>query len=158
MEKEHAYKSSLTWTGNKGSGTMDYRSYDRSYKISISGKPDISGSSDSAFLGDASKYNPEDLLVASISSCHMLWYLHLCAKNEIVVIEYKDAAKGVMIENADGSGKFKEVVLNPKVLISHRSQIELANTLHAAANAMCFIANSVNFPVRHMPVCTAENA
>lgn len=157
MGKEHAYKSSLQWTGNKGSGTMDYRSYDRSYTVSIEGKPDIHGSSDSAFLGDASKYNPEDLLVASISSCHLLWYLHLCAKNGIVVIEYKVAAKGIMIENADGSGKFKEVILYPQVLISEHTQVDLANSLHAAANKMCFIANSVNFPVKHIPVCTAEN-
>jgi organic hydroperoxide reductase OsmC/OhrA len=157
MAKEHQYKTSLVWAGNKGSGTMDYRSYDRDFSISIDGKPTISGSSDSAFFGDKSKYNPEDLLLSSISSCHMLWYLHLCSKNEIVVIEYKDNAVGKMVEDADGSGRFSEVQLNPEVLISDKAQIELANSLHAEANKMCFIANSLNFPVTHKPSCTASN-
>jgi organic hydroperoxide reductase OsmC/OhrA len=157
MKKEHQYNANLVWTGNKGSGTMDYRSYDRDFVISIDGKPQISGSSDSAFMGDKAKYNPEDLLLASISSCHMLWYLHLCAKHEIVVMEYKDDAFGTMIENADGSGKFNEVVLHPQVVIADGTQKELANSLHAEANKMCFIANSLNFVVQHIPYCTALN-
>lgn len=154
----HLYKTTVTWTGNKGSGTMDYRSYDRDYVISVDGKTDISGSSDSAFLGDKSKYNPEDLLLASISSCHMLWYLHLCSKNEIVVIDYKDEAVGTMEELADGSGKFKEVTLHPQVLIANQVHIALANKLHLEANKMCFIANSLNFPVTHQPSVKAENS
>jgi len=157
MAKEHQYKSSLVWTGNKGSGTMDYRSYDRDFVVSIVDKPPISGSSDSVFLGDKTRYNPEDLLLSSISSCHMLWYLHLCSKNEIVVIEYKDNAVGVMVENADGSGQFKEVKLYPEVLISDARQIDQANALHEEANKMCFIANSLNFPVKHEPKCSASN-
>ncbi|RZL17567.1 MAG: OsmC family peroxiredoxin [Pedobacter sp.] len=155
MAKEHQYRSLLTWTGNKGSGTMDYRSYDRDFIVSFKGKKDIAGSSDSAFMGDMSKYNPEDLLLASLSSCHMLWYLHLCSKNGIVVMEYKDAASGTMTELADGSGKFKEVILQPQVVIADKSQTDLANALHNEANKMCFIANSVNFPVRHQPDCKA---
>lgn len=158
MPKDHLYKTTVTWTGNKGSGTMDYRSYDRDYLISVNGKADISGSSDSAFLGDKSKHNPEDLLLASISSCHMLWYLHLCSKNEIVVIDYKDDAVGTMEESADGSGKFREVTLYPVVLIADKNHIQLAETLHAEANKMCFIANSLNFPVKHQPSTKAENA
>jgi organic hydroperoxide reductase OsmC/OhrA len=157
MPKEHQYQTNLVWTGNKGSGTMDYRSYDRDFSIDINGKPTILGSSDSAFLGDKARHNPEDLLLASISSCHMLWYLHLCATNNIVVIEYKDNAKGIMVESADGSGKFTEVILQPDVLISDKRQIELANSLHEKANKMCFIANSVNFPVHHKANCTASN-
>lgn len=157
MPKEHLYSTTVTWTGNKGSGTMDYRSYDRDYLISVNGKADISGSSDSAFLGDKSKHNPEDLLLASISSCHMLWYLHLCSKNEIVVIDYKDKAVGTMEESADGGGKFKEVTLNPNVLIADKSHLELAESLHTEANKMCFIANSLNFPVKHVAETTAEN-
>lgn len=158
MPKDHLYKTTVTWTGNKGSGTMDYRSYDRDYVISVNGKTDISGSSDSAFLGDKSKHNPEDLLLASISSCHMLWYLHLCSKNEIVVIDYKDDAAGVMEELADGSGKFKEVTLHPQVLIADKAHLELANSLHQEANKMCFIANSLNFPVKHEATSKAENS
>lgn len=158
MEKEHQYKTDLVWTGNKGSGTMDYRSYDREYTISIDGKADILGSSDSVFMGDKSRHNPEDLLVSSLSSCHMLWYLHLCASNGIVVIDYKDNAVGVMKENPDGSGKFTEVTLYPMVTISDAAQIDKANALHVEANKMCFIANSCNFPVKHQASCKAENA
>lgn len=157
MENEHAYKSSLTWTGNKGSGTMDYRSYDRDFVVSIENKAPISGSSDSVFLGDKTKYNPEDLLLASVSSCHMLWYLHLCSKNEIVVMEYKDNAVGTMLENSDGSGQFKGILLQPEVLISNKNQKDLANSLHEEANKMCFIANSLNFKVKHTPSCKATN-
>lgn len=157
MEKQHQYKTSLVWTGNKGSGTMDYRSYNRDFVVGINGKPDILGSSDSAFMGDKHRYNPEDLLLSSISSCHMLWFLHLCANNNIVVLDYKDSAVGVMTENSDGSGKFSEVALNPEVIIAEKAQIELANSLHEKANRMCFIANSLNFPVIHYPSCTASD-
>lgn len=157
MAKEHQYKTNLVWTGNKGSGTMDYRSYDRDFVVSIENKAPISGSSDSVFLGDKTKYNPEDLLLSSISSCHMLWYLHLCSKNGIVVIEYKDNAVGIMEESADGSGRFKEVTLNPEVLIADKTHIAQANALHVDANKMCFIANSVNFPVKHHASFKAEN-
>lgn len=157
MPKNHVYATKITWTGNKGSGTMDYRSYDRDYTITANGKPDILGSSDSAFLGDKAKHNPEDLLLASISSCHMLWYLHLCAKNEIVVIDYQDEASGTLEEQADGGGKFKEVTLHPKVIIADKAHIPLAQNLHAEANKMCFIANSLNFKIQHQPSCKAEN-
>lgn len=158
MAKEHQYKTSLIWTGNKGSGTMDYRSYDRSYVVSVDNKADIQGSSDSAFLGDKTKHNPEDLLVSSLSSCHMLWYLHLCSQNGIIVLDYKDAAVGKMMENADGSGHFTEVVLNPVVTITDESQIEKAKDLHAQANKMCFIANSCNFPITHNPQFVVERS
>jgi organic hydroperoxide reductase OsmC/OhrA len=157
MSENHLYKTTVTWTGNKGSGTMDFRSYDRDYIVTVEGKADISGSSDSAFLGDKSKHNPEDLLVASISSCHMLWYLHLCSKNEIVVIDYQDHAVGTLQESNDGSGKFESVTLRPQVLIANKIHLELANSLHTEANKMCFIANSLNFPVKHEPSCKAEN-
>ncbi|WEK19750.1 MAG: OsmC family protein [Candidatus Pedobacter colombiensis] len=156
MAKEHQYQAKLTWAGNKGSGTMDYRSYDRNYIISIDNKPDIFGSSDSAFLGDKTKHNPEDLLLASLSSCHMLWYLHLCSQNEIIVMDYKDNPIGKMTENSDGSGHFNEVVLNPVVVITDEKHIEKANALHDQAHKMCFIANSCNFPIKHEPQCVVE--
>ena len=156
MEKSHEYQTSLVWTGNKGSGTMDYRSYDRSYVISVDQKADIQGSSDSAFMGDKEKHNPEDLLLSAISSCHMLWYLHLCSENGIVVLDYTDKALGTMTENADGSGHFSAVQLNPRVTISKEGDVAKANALHEQANKMCFIANSCNFPITHEPNCTVE--
>lgn len=156
MAKEHQYKTAVTWTGNKGSGTMDYRSYDRSYVISVDQKADISGSSDSAFLGDKTKHNPEDLLVSSLSSCHMLWYLHLCSQNDIIVMDYKDNAVGTMIETADGSGHFSTVTLYPVVTITRAADQDKANALHEQAHKMCFIANSCNFPVKCQPNCVVE--
>jgi organic hydroperoxide reductase OsmC/OhrA len=156
MAKEHEYQATLVWTGNIGSGTMDYRSYDRSYVISIKNKPDIQGSSDSSYLGDKTKHNPEDLLVSALSSCHMLWYLHLCAENGIIVLEYKDEATGKMIEDSSGSGRFKEVVLHPVVTISEQADMDKAMFLHTQAHKMCFIANSCNFPIFHEPQCLVE--
>ena len=158
MAKEYQYQTSLVWVGNKGSGTMDYRSYDRSYVISIANKPDIQGSSDSAFQGDKTKHNPEDLFLSALSSCHMLWYLHLCSENGIIVLEYSDKAIGKMIVNTDGSGHFKEVTLHPTVTLSDDSLLEQALSLHEQANNMCFIANSCNFPIKHEPQCLVEKA
>jgi organic hydroperoxide reductase OsmC/OhrA len=156
MAREHQYQTNLVWAGNKGSGTIDYRSYDRSYVISIDHKPDIHGSSDSAYLGDKSRHNPEDMLVSALSSCHMLWYLHLCSENGIIVLDYKDRATGKMTLNADGSGQFTEVMLHPRVTISDASGLEIANALHEQANSLCFIAKSCNFPVRHQPECLVD--
>ncbi len=150
MLKEHSYNLSLTWTGNKGTGTVDYRSYERSHKISIAGKADLDLSSDPAFRGDGKKYNPEELLLSALSSCHMLWYLHLCSDHGITVAGYTDEATGLMIENSDGSGQFKEVRLSPDVLISSGDP-KLALSLHSQAHKMCFIARSCNFPVLLFP-------
>lgn len=147
--KKHYYKSKLKWTGNSGSGTSDYKSYERSYVVKIDGKPTLEGSSDPAFRGDKSKYNPEELFLASISSCHMLWYLHLCSANKVLVLEYEDSAEGIMTEHKDGSGRFERVILHPKVVVEKESMIEQARTLHKKANEMCFIANSCNFEIGH---------
>ncbi|MEO9964628.1 MAG: OsmC family protein [Reichenbachiella sp.] len=149
MSKIHAYQSQLIWTGNLGQGTRDYQSYERSYRVSAANKPPIEGSSDPAFKGDPDKYNPEELFLFSLSSCHMLWYLHLCSTHDIVVIDYQDDAVGTMLEEISGSGRFTEVVLKPKVKIKDSSKKELALQLHHKANKMCFIANSCNFEVKH---------
>lgn len=149
MSKQHQYHSTLEWTGNEGHGTKDYQSYNRSYTLQSADKPMIEGSSDPAFRGDSSKYNPEEMFLFSLSSCHMLWYLHLCAVNGIVVISYKDDAEGTMAEESNGSGRFTEVILRPEVQITDSSKKELALRLHHKANQMCFIANSCNFEVRH---------
>lgn len=151
--KEHQYTTTVQWTGNRGEGTSHYRAYDRSHTISCDGKPDIAGSADAAFRGDKSKYNPEDLLITSLSSCHMLWYLHLCAEAGVVVVDYVDHATGVMSVAPEGHGNFTEVILNPVVTVTHPDMVEKANAIHKEANRFCFIANSVNFPVHHRPTC-----
>ncbi|APD06852.1 hypothetical protein UJ101_01333 [Flavobacteriaceae bacterium UJ101] len=151
--KTHQYSIKVEWTGNKGSGTFDYRAYSRDHIISNAIKnTQINGSSDSAFYGDASRYNPEDLLISSLSSCHMLWYLHLCVNHGIIVVDYIDHAEGILEENKDGSGQFKEVTLKPTVTISKEENKELALQLHKKANEMCFIANSCNFVIKHQPI------
>ena len=153
---EHLYKTFLKWTGNKGEGTKSYRAYDRAYEIEVEGKPIVFGSSDPAFRGDKTKYNPEELLVASLSSCHLLWYLHLCAEAGVSIVNYRDRATGKMRETKNGSGRFTEVVLQPEVTISFDSSIERAKQLHHEAHKFCFIANSVNFPVLCQPSIVRE--
>lgn len=154
--KQHNYTTTVKWTGNKGTGTSNYREFERSHIVSVDSKPDISCSSDPAFRGDKTKYNPEELLVASLSSCHMLWYLHLCSEAGVIVIDYIDNAIGTMIETSNGGGRFTEVVLNPIVTVNESSMIEKANELHKKANALCFIANSVNFKVEHRSSCLSK--
>ncbi|CAM2968105.1 OsmC family peroxiredoxin [Chryseobacterium flavum] len=148
--KNHHYKATIRWTGNKGTGTSHYRDYERNHTISIENKATIDGSSDPAFRGDKTKHNPEDMFLSSLSSCHMLWYLHFCSEAGIIVTEYTDEATGIMTETADGSGHFTEVTLYPSVTVTEESMIEKAKQLHHKANEYCFIAKSVNFPVRHV--------
>jgi organic hydroperoxide reductase OsmC/OhrA len=149
--REHRYAVSLTWTGNLGSGTSGYREYSRDYEIGADGKPAIQGSADPAFRGDPSGWNPEELLVASLSACHKLWYLHLAAEAGIIVTAYVDRAEGVMEVGRDGVGRFKRALLRPTVTVAAGSDVGLARTLHKPAHEKCFIANSVNFPVECEP-------
>jgi organic hydroperoxide reductase OsmC/OhrA len=155
--KEHHYHLKLRWTGNSGGGTIGYAAYSRDHEVSVAGKPVLLCSSDAAFRGDASRYNPEELFLASIANCHMLWYLHLCADAGITVTSYTDEPTGVMIIMSDGGGYFQEVSLHPVVSISSGSP-DVAKTLHVAANEKCFIANSCNFPIRHYPVVSISSA
>ncbi|WP_143959820.1 OsmC family protein [Litoribacter populi] len=157
MSKEHNYKTTIKWTGNLGQGTIDYLGYERAHTISVENKVGIPGSSDPAFRGDKTKYNPEELLVSSLSSCHMLWYLHLCAEAGVVVTEYMDEATGILTETINGGGKFKEVTLNPTVTVNDQSMVDKAKALHHRAHELCFIANSVNFPIFHNPVIKSES-
>lgn len=152
--KNHSYSLTVEWTGNDGQGTRTYKGYRRDHMIRAAGKTAIEGSSDPAFRGDASRYNPEELLVAALSSCHMLVYLHLCAVNGIVVLSYQDDASGVMEESADGSGKFVSVHLRPRLTIDAEGDLEKAIALHHDAHHGCFIAASVNFPVEIFPQVT----
>lgn len=157
MAPVHQFSTRLRWTGNRGSGTSSYRDYDRAHEVSAVGKHLIEGSSDRAFRGDPSRWNPEEMLVASLSQCHLLAYLHLCATNGVVVVGYTDDATGSM-RTHDGTGEFTEVVLRPRVEVSDASMIDAAQRLHADAHAACFIARSVAFPVRHEPQALAAEA
>ncbi len=147
--KEHQYTTTITWTGNTGEGTKDYRSYERAHTIVIDGKPEISGSSDPAFRGDKARYSPEDLLLSSISACHMLWYLHLCTTVGVVVTAYEDKAEGTMVETSDGGGYFTGVVLKPVITLKDAAMQTKADEMHQEANKLCFIANSVKFEILH---------
>lgn len=156
--KIHRYTQTVEWTGNTGQGTQDYRSYERSFVIEAAGKPKVSGSSDAAFRGDASQYNPEDMLVSALASCHMLWYLHLCADAGVVVSGYRDEPEGVMELDAEGSGRFVLVHLRPEVVIGDPTKNQKALALHEEAHRFCFISNSVNFEVRLTPSVSVDHS
>lgn len=149
--RQHHYPVRMKWTGNTGAGTREYRGYERAHEYSVPGKPVIPGSSDPAFRGDKTRYNPEELLVMSLSSCHMLWFLHLAAEAGVVVTAYEDDASGTMVETADSGGHFTEVVLRPRVTFAPGADRSRADALHERAHHLCFVANSVNFPVRCEP-------
>ena len=143
----HRYALELEWTGNRGQGTSGYRVYERSFDLRAEGKPTLAGSADATFHGDRARWNPEEMLLGALSSCHMLSYLHVCADAGITVVEYRDAAHGEMVLAADGSGRFTQVTLRPHVVIAD-GVAETAQILHHLAHEKCFIANSVNFPVQ----------
>lgn len=149
MSGNHHYNIDLEWTGNKGEGTSSYRAYSRDYSVSVDGKPTILGSSDPAFLGNPARYNPEDMFLASVASCHMLWFLHLASAAGIVVISYVDKASGVMNTNPDGSGEFTSVTLSPTLMITDASRLEETRALHDKVGGLCFIARSINVPIHH---------
>lgn len=147
---EHRYRLDVTWQGNRGTGTSGYREYGRQVLLRAEGKPELAGSADVPFRGDADRWNPEELLVAALSQCHLLSYLHMAARAGVVVTAYTDSPVGVMLQEGIG-GHFTEVTLRPVVTVADPAHVELAASLHHEASAACFIAQSVNFPVRHEP-------
>jgi organic hydroperoxide reductase OsmC/OhrA len=149
MGPNHRYQVAIEWTGNTGTGTSHYREYARTSQISAVGKPVIAGSSDPAFRGERDRWNPEELLVAALAQCHLLSYLHVAVQAGVVVVAYADEPSGTMTEDGDGGGRFTEVLLRPVVTVADQSMIEAAQHAHTRANELCFIASSVNFPVRH---------
>jgi organic hydroperoxide reductase OsmC/OhrA len=158
VSREHQYRVGVEWTGNQGSGTSNYRAFSRNHTVSAEHKPDLLGSSDPAFRGDATRWTPEDLLVAAVSQCHMLWYLHLCAVAGIVVTAYRDDPIGVMVEDdeaAGGGGQFVGLTLRPTVTVRDPEMVLPAEALHGDVGAHCFIARSLNFPVAHQPRVSA---
>jgi organic hydroperoxide reductase OsmC/OhrA len=158
--REHNYRVSVRWTGNSGTGTSSYRAYARDLEITAAeaSKPSIPGSSDPAFRGDPTRWNPEELFLASVSACHELWYLHLCASAGVVVTGYVDQAEGVMNETADGSGAFTSITLKPEVTLTREEDVETARKLHAGAHEKCFIANSIKTPVTVEPLFRVEKS
>ena len=146
MTKLHRYPVTVRWTGDLGEGTRSYRGYARDHAIEAGAKPPVAGSADPAFRGDAARWNPEELFVASVSACHKLWYLHLCAVAGVVVRDYVDAAEGLMEEEASGAGQFTRVTLRPHVVID-AGDPDVARALHEKAHAMCFIARSIRCEV-----------
>lgn len=152
MERTHTYRTSTEWTGAAGVGTVAYRAYGRSHVTRAEGRPDLPGSSDPVFRGDASRWNPELLLVAALSQCHLLQYLHLCASRGVTVLAYEDNASGTMVEDGVGGGRFTRVELSPVVRVASDEMVDLAAALHSEAAARCFIASSVDFPVTHRPL------
>ena len=150
-KKTHTYRVAIDWIGNRGTGTSSYAAYGRDYVIAAEGNPDIPGSSDPAFRGDAARWNPEELLVASLAACHKLWYLHLCAMAKIVVTAYRDEAEGILEEEGGTQGQFVSVTLRPHVTVAAGADLDKARALHAEAHEKCFIARSVNFPVTCEP-------
>lgn len=153
---EHHYNLKATWEGNKGEGTKNVRAYDRSHTVTIAGKPQLFLTTDNAPVGDKNKLNPEDLLVTSVSSCHMLSYLYVCALEGIVITSYEDNATGTMIEHKEGGGNFKEVTLNPVFTVAEESMKQRAIELHHKAHEICYIANSVNFEVKCNPTALVK--
>ena len=150
--RQHEYTTTVNWTGNRGSGTSGVRDYARAHEIAVAGKPAIPGSSDPNFRGDPTRYNPEELLVASLSGCHMLWYLSECAAAGVVVTAYVDRAEGFMTEDVGGSGHFTRVVLRPEITLAPGADLDVARAKHHTAHEKCFIANSVNFPIEVEPI------
>jgi organic hydroperoxide reductase OsmC/OhrA len=153
VSRQHDYRVTVRWNGDTGTG---YRNYARDHDVVVEGKPVLKGSADPAFRGTPERWNPEELLVASLSECHMLTFLSLCARAGVVVTGYVDAASGVMREEPGNSGRFTEVVLRPEVTVADPAMVERIEALHKHAHDTCFIANSVNFPVRHEPVTASS--
>ncbi|MGH7911314.1 MAG: OsmC family protein [Candidatus Dormibacteraceae bacterium] len=151
-ESRHRYQIEVRWTGNRGTGTAAYAGYGRDHEVLAPGKSRLAGSSDVAFRGDADRWNPEELLVAALAQCHLLAYLHECVKEGVVVTGYRDQATGTMQTDPDGGGHFTEVTLHPVVTVAEAGMVERAQAMHDRAHHHCFIASSVNFPVRHQPV------
>ncbi|MFD1721663.1 OsmC family protein [Amnibacterium endophyticum] len=147
----HAYALTAEWTGNRGAGTTGYRDYGRDVLLRADGKPDLLASADVPFRGDGARWNPEELLLAALSECHLLSYLHVAVKHGVVVTGFSDRATGEMEVTDDEAGRFLRVDLHPRVELADESQRALADSLHAEANRLCFIANSVSFPVHHHP-------
>lgn len=147
----HEYTSAVVWTGNRGEGTNNYRGYDRTWDIAVTGKEIVHCSNDPLLGGDPAKMNPEDLMISALSACHMLWYLHFASDAGIIVTSYKDRPVGCGVIEKGGAGRFAKAVLRPEITIRPGSDIKTATAIHHKIHSVCFIARSVNFPVSYEP-------
>jgi organic hydroperoxide reductase OsmC/OhrA len=147
MSKQHPYTSTIVWTGDRGQGTAEYRGYDRTWEVRTPGKPVIICSNDPLLGGDPQRPNPEDMLLASLAACHMLWYLHLACMAGVVVVAYEDAPLGIGETSPNGAGRFVSATLRPAIHVRRGADLAHADVLHAQVHQFCFIARSVNFPV-----------
>lgn len=145
----HQYTSAIQWTGNRGEGTVNYRGYDRTWDIVIPGKSPVHCSNDPLLGGDPTRMNPEDLLLSSLSACHMLWYLHYASDAGIIVTDYQDTPVAFGEIEANGAGRFTSAVLRPRITVRPGTDIIMANALHKQIHAVCFISRSLNFPVSY---------
>lgn len=152
MVIKHSYTLELSWKGS----TDAPRNYDRSHTLKAEGKPEIAASADPSSLGDPKKWNPEEMLLGSLASCHMLWYLYLCSVSKIVVTSYRDLPTGSLEIDPEGKSRFTHAMLSPQVVITDSSRIEDAQALQQKAHEKCFIVNSVNFPVEVDTTVTAK--
>ncbi len=152
----HTYGVSVVWEGNRGEGTRTYDAYGRAFRVVVEGKPDLLGTADAAFRGEPHRHNPEELLVSAVASCHMLFYLSLCARQGIAVVRYSDSALGRMTVLPSGGGAFEEIRLRPRVTVCRGSDVAAAAAVHDRAGELCFIANSCRFPIRHEAVVEVE--
>lgn len=151
MSKQHPYTSRVVWTGNRGDGTKTYRGYDRTWQIATPGKPVVECSNDPLLGGDPARPNPEDLLLSALSSCHMLWYLHLASNAGIVVMSYEDNPVGIGETSPNGAGRFLSATLKPRIEVKAGADLMRAEAIHHEVHEFCFIARSVNFPVSYEP-------
>lgn len=158
MSKEGRFPARIVWTGNRGTGTSAYKAYDRTWDMALPGRAAVHCSNDPQLGGDPTKYNPEELLITALASCHMLWYLHLCAEAGVTVLAYEDNPVGIGECEPSGRGRFVEAILKPVVTISADSDVDIAKSAHAKVHEFCFIGRSVNFPVRNEPVIVVETA
>ena len=158
MDVDHRYELTLEWQGNTGSGTSGYRAYSRVGELRVDGKPSLGVSADTPFHGDADRWNPEDMLIGALAECHLLSYLYVATLHGVVVTAYTDAATGTMVSTSDGGGHFTEVTLHPRVTVADSSMVETARAIHEEASATCYIASSVNFPVRHEPTILVDGS
>ena len=144
---EHDYTARVVWTGNRGEGTRHYKGYSRTWNVETPGKPVIQCSNDPLLGGDPALHNPEDMLIAALSACHMLWFLHLASGAGIVVMAYEDDPLAVGETDAQGASRFLHATLRPRITVAPGSDLEQADALHARGHDYCFIARSVNFPI-----------
>ncbi len=154
MARQHSFHAAVTWTGNTGTGTSAYKAYERTWEIRTPNKPMVKCSNDPMLGGDPSLHNPEDMLIASLSACHMLWYLHLASQENIVVLAYEDRPEGIGQSLPDGSGQFTQAILKPSITVKAGADMDRAEAIHHEVHKYCFIARSVNFPVTYEPSIT----